>query len=90
MDGVTLTQKVQDEFEIAPLILMMTAVGDDDSRQQTLQACADEFLIKPYLLYRKQPSSMVNDCLSLGMIGEAITHQVTLSNKKLWNRKKQK
>ena len=23
------------------------------------------------------------------MIGEAITHQVTLSNKKLWNRKKQ-
>jgi CheY-like chemotaxis protein len=84
MDGVTLTPKVQDEFEIAPLILMMTAVGDDDSRQQTLQACADgdddsrqqtlqacadEFLIKPYLLYRKQPSSMVNDCLSLGMIG---------------------
>jgi hypothetical protein len=32
---------------------------------------------------------MVNDCLSLGMIEEAITHQVTLSNKKLWNRKKQ-
>ena len=82
MDGVTLTQKVQDEFEIAPLILMMTAVGDDDSRQKTLQACADEFLIKPYLLCRKQPSSMVNHCLSLGMIGEAITHQVTLSNKK--------
>ena len=43
MDGVTLTQKVQDEFEIAPLILMMTAVGDDDSRQQTLQADADVF-----------------------------------------------
>ena len=82
MDGATLTQKVQDEFEIASLILMMTAVGDDDSRQQTLQACADELLIKPYLLCRKQPSSMVNDCLSLGMIGEAITHQVTLSNKK--------
>ena len=73
MDGVTLTQKVRDESEIAPLILMMTAVGDDDSRQKTLQACADEFLIKPYLLCRKQPSSMVNDCLSLGMIGETIT-----------------
>ena len=82
MDGVTLTKKVHDEFEIAPLILMMTAVGDDDSRQQTLQACADEFLIKPYLLCRKQSSSMVNDCLSLGMIVETITHQVTLSNKK--------
>jgi hypothetical protein len=30
MDGATLTQKVQDEFEIASLILMMTAVGDDE------------------------------------------------------------
>ena len=49
MDGATLTQKVQDEFEIALLILMMNPVGDDDSRQQTLQAGADEFLIKPYL-----------------------------------------
>ena len=27
---------------------MVTAVGDDDSRQQILQAGADEFLIKPY------------------------------------------
>ena len=89
MDGVTLTQKVQDEFEIAPLILMMTAVGDDDLRQKTLQAGADEFLIKQHFLCRKQQFSMANDCLSLGMIGEAITHQVTLSNKKLWNRKKQ-
>jgi hypothetical protein len=68
---------------------MMTGVGDDDSRQQTLQAFADEFSIKPYLLCRKQPFSMVNDCLCLSMIGEAITHQVTLSNKKLWNSKKQ-
>ena len=82
MDGANLTQKVQDEFQIASLILMMTAVGDDDSRQQTLQACADEFLIKPYLLCCKQPSLIVNNCLSLGMIGEMITHQVTLSNKK--------
>ena len=48
IDGVTLIQKVRDEFEIAPLILMITAVGDDDSRQQILQAGADEFLIKPY------------------------------------------
>jgi len=48
MDGVTLIKKVRDEFEIAPLILMVTAVGDDDSRQKVLQAGADEFLIKPY------------------------------------------
>jgi two-component system chemotaxis response regulator CheB len=48
MDGVTLIQKVRNEFEVAPLILMITAVGDDDSRQQILQAGADEFLIKPY------------------------------------------
>ncbi|MDA8560487.1 hypothetical protein N9L33_01650 [Nitrospinae bacterium] len=40
---MNLTQKVQDEFEIAPLILMMTVVGDDDSCQQTLQADADVF-----------------------------------------------
>ena len=50
MDAVTLTQKVQDEFEIAPLILMKTAVGDDYSCQKTLQAGADEFFNKtiPY------------------------------------------
>ena len=48
MDGVTLIQKVRSEFEVAPLILMITAVGDDDSRQQILQAGANEFLIKPY------------------------------------------
>lgn len=48
MDGVTLIQRVRSEFEVAPLILMITAVGDDDSRQQVLQAGADDFLIKPY------------------------------------------
>jgi DNA-binding response OmpR family regulator len=48
MDGVTLTQKIRDEFEVTLLILMMTAVGGYDSRQQILQADADEFLIKPY------------------------------------------
>lgn len=48
MDGVTLIQRVRDEFEAAPLILMTTAVGDDDSRQKVLQAGADDFLIKPY------------------------------------------
>jgi hypothetical protein len=53
---------------------MMTAVGDDDSRRQTLLACAGVF--------NKTIPSMPNDCFSLGMIGEAITHQVTLSNKK--------
>ena len=45
MDGANLTQKVQDEFEIAPLIVMITAFGYDDSRQQILQGGADEFLI---------------------------------------------
>ena len=49
MDRVTLTQKTQDEFEIVPLTLMMNAVGDDDSCQQTLQADAYEFLIKLYI-----------------------------------------
>ena len=48
MDGVTLIQKVRSKLEVAPLIVMITAVGDDDSRQQILQAGANEFLIKPY------------------------------------------
>jgi two-component system, chemotaxis family, protein-glutamate methylesterase/glutaminase len=48
MDGVTLIQRVRAEVETAPLILMLTAVGDDESRQQILQAGADELLIKPY------------------------------------------
>ncbi len=48
MDGVTLIQKVRNELDATPLILMITAVGDDESRQQVLQAGADDFLIKPY------------------------------------------
>ena len=48
MDGVTLIQRVREEVESAPLILMLTAVGDDDSRKKLLQAGADELLIKPY------------------------------------------
>lgn len=48
MDGVTLIKRVRDEFETVPLILMVTAFADDNSRQQALQAGADEFLAKPY------------------------------------------
>ena len=48
MDGVTLIQRVWAEVETAPFILMVTAVGDDDSRQKMLQTGADDFLIKPY------------------------------------------
>lgn len=48
MDGVTLIQRVRAEVETTPLILMLTAVGDDVSRKQVLQAGADELLIKPY------------------------------------------
>ena len=48
MGGVTLIQRVWAEVETAPFILMVTAVGDDDSRQKMLQTGADDFLIKPY------------------------------------------
>lgn len=48
MDGITLIQRVRAEVESAPLILMITAISDDDARQQVLQAGADDFLIKPY------------------------------------------
>jgi DNA-binding response OmpR family regulator len=48
MDGVTLIQKIRDEFQVTLLILMMTVVGGDYSCQQILQADADEFLIKAY------------------------------------------
>ena len=48
MDGVTLIQRIRAEVEIAPFILLVSAAGDDDSRQQILHAGADDFLIKPY------------------------------------------
>ncbi|MEK9628882.1 MAG: chemotaxis protein CheB [Nitrospinota bacterium] len=48
MDGITLIQRVRAEVESTPLILMITAISDDDARQQVLQAGADDFLIKPY------------------------------------------
>jgi two-component system chemotaxis response regulator CheB len=40
--------KSSEEVETAPLILMLTTMGDDDSRHQLLQAGAAELLIKPY------------------------------------------
>ena len=48
MDGITLIQRVRDEVESAPLILMITAISFDYARQQVLEAGADDFLIKPY------------------------------------------
>ena len=48
MDGITLIQRVRAEVESAPLILMITAISDDDARQELLEAGADEFLTKPY------------------------------------------
>ncbi|MZG29876.1 MAG: response regulator [Nitrospinae bacterium] len=38
MDGATLIQKVRKELDATPLILMVTAVGDDESRRQVLKA----------------------------------------------------
>ena len=32
MDGITLIQRVRDEVESAPLILMITAISVDDTR----------------------------------------------------------
>ena len=48
MDGITLIQRVRAEVESTPLILMITAINDDDARQHFLLAGADDFLIKPY------------------------------------------
>lgn len=48
MDGVTLIQRVRAEVESTPLILMITAINDDEARQKVLRAGADDFLIKPY------------------------------------------
>ena len=48
MDGITLIQRVRDEVESAPLILMITAISVDDTRQQEMGVGADDFLIKPY------------------------------------------
>ena len=48
MDGITLIQRVRDEVESAPLILMITAISVDDTRQQEMEVGADDFLIKPY------------------------------------------
>ena len=48
MDGITLIQRVRDEVESAPLILMIAAISVDDTRQQEMEVGADDFLIKPY------------------------------------------
>ena len=49
-DGVEALEKLRyARLDVLLTDFMMTAVGDDDSRQQTLQAGADEFLIKLYL-----------------------------------------
>jgi two-component system, OmpR family, response regulator len=48
MDGITFIQRVRDEVESAPLILMIAAISVDDTRQQEMEVGADDFLIKPY------------------------------------------
>ena len=49
MDGITLIQRVRDEVESAPLILMIAAISVDDTRQHEMEVGADDLLIKPYL-----------------------------------------
>ena len=49
MDGITLIQRVLNEVESARLILMITAISVDDTRQQEMEVGADDLLIKPYL-----------------------------------------
>ena len=48
MSGLELLGHVKAEFEMPPTTMMMiTAYGDDDSRQQAMQLGANAFLTKP-------------------------------------------
>lgn len=55
MDGITLIQRVRDEVESAPLILMITAISFDDARQQVLEAGADDFFDKTIPIHQCCP-----------------------------------
>ena len=55
MDGITLIQRVRDEVDSAPLILMITAISVDDTRQQELEVGADDFFDKTIPIHRCGP-----------------------------------
>lgn len=48
MSGLELLERIRDQFRSAPpLIMMITAYGDDDNRSYALTHGADDFLTKP-------------------------------------------
>jgi DNA-binding response OmpR family regulator len=70
MDGLTLIQRVRDEVKSAPLILMIIAIIDDNSRQQVLEAGADVFFDK---------TIPIHQCGRLGFVRWACTPKLVCS-----------
>ena len=47
MDGIDLTKRIRMDFDIQPIIIVLTAVNSEDARKRALYAGADEYVTKP-------------------------------------------
>lgn len=48
MSGLELLSKIRHDFDNPPpIVMMITAYGDDENRQQSMELGADDFLTKP-------------------------------------------
>ena len=48
MSGIELLSKIRDKYDVPPpVVMMITAYGDDENRKQAMQNGANDFLTKP-------------------------------------------
>jgi len=48
MDGFTALDKIKSEMDPAPIVLMLTAEGEQDDLVQGLSEGADDYIVKPF------------------------------------------
>jgi two-component system chemotaxis response regulator CheB len=47
MDGIDLTKRIRTQFDVQPLIIVLTAVSSEEAKKRALFAGADEYVAKP-------------------------------------------
>lgn len=64
MSGLDLLRTIREKFDAPPpVVMMITAYGDEDNRSQSLQLGADDFLTKPldFSLLKEKVNSVQHD-----------------------------
>jgi len=81
MSGLELLQEIKQKFENpSPVVMMMTAYGDEDNYNQAKKFGADDFLTKPVDFKVLKENQKTGDCFSnlKGFHNEAVDLQLPL------------